>query len=102
MASYKRVLLKISGETLIGNQPFGVSPEAAALVATKIQQLQQSGFEVGVVIGGGNIFRGIQQAATWGMERTPADQVGMLATLINGTVLSEALNRIGAEVRVMS
>jgi uridylate kinase len=102
MASYKRVLLKISGETLIGNQPFGVSPEAAALVANKIQQLQQSGFEVGVVIGGGNIFRGIQQAATWGMERTPADQVGMLATLINGTVLSEALNRIGAEVRVMS
>lgn len=102
MSLYRRVLLKVSGETLMGDRPFGVSPEAAAFVAGKIHVLQQHGVEIGVVIGGGNIFRGIQQAASWGMERTPADHVGMLATLINGTVLSQALVQAGSDVRMMT
>ncbi|MCH9626221.1 MAG: Uridylate kinase [Chlamydiales bacterium] len=102
MPPYRRVLLKISGEALMGDLPFGASQEAAANVAANIKELQQNGVEVGVVIGGGNIFRGIQQSDAWGMERTPADHVGMLATLINGTVLSQALSRAGCEVRVLS
>ena len=102
MIPYRRVLLKVSGETLMGDLPFGVSPEAAACVAGKIHDLQQQNVEVAVVIGGGNIFRGIQQAASWGMERTAADQVGMLATLINGTVLAQALVQAGSDVRMMT
>lgn len=86
----------------MGELPFGVSQEAALTVARRIGELQKRGLEIGVVIGGGNIFRGLQQAASWGMERTPADQVGMLATLMNGTVLSQALTHEGFEVRMMS
>lgn len=86
----------------MGDLPFGVSPESAALVASKIKELQDSGIQVGVVIGGGNIFRGIQQMTSWGMERTPADQIGMLATLMNGVVLSQALTKAGCDVRLMS
>lgn len=86
----------------MGDLPFGVSPEAAMRVAEKIYALHQKGLEVGVVMGGGNIFRGIQQGASWGMERTPADLTGMLATLINGIVLSQALAKLGGDVSVMS
>jgi uridylate kinase len=100
--NYRRVLLKVSGEALMGDLPFGVSQEAASLVANKIRELHEHGMEVGVVIGGGNIFRGIQQGGAWGIERTPADQVGMLATLINGTVLCQALIKAGCDVRLMS
>lgn len=102
MGKYQRVLLKVSGEALMGELPFGVSQESALHVAQKIYELQKHQIEVGVVIGGGNIFRGIQQGASWGMERTPADQIGMLATLINGTVLNQALGQIGCERRMMS
>ena len=102
MIPYRRVLLKVSGETLMGDLPFGVCPEAVASVAGKIHDLQKQNVELAVVIGGGNIFRGIQQAASWGMERTPADQVGMLATLINGTVLTHALIQAGSDVRMMT
>jgi uridylate kinase len=100
--TYRRVLLKISGEALMGDLPFGISQEAAFRVAGRIHELQEGGIEVGIVIGGGNIFRGIQQGASWGIERTPADQVGMLATLINGTVLNQALLAAGCDVRMMS
>lgn len=99
---YKRVLLKVSGEALMGELSFGVSQEAVSLVAHKIHELHQNGIEVAVVTGGGNIFRGIQQGASWGMARTPADQVGMLATLMNGIVLNQALLKIGCKVRLMS
>ena len=102
MQKFRRVLLKVSGEALMGDLQFGVSQESASLVADKIRELQLSGFEVGVVIGGGNIFRGIQQGSSWGMERTPADQIGMLATLINGTVLNQALIKAGCDVRIMT
>lgn len=102
MPLYRRVLLKVSGETMMGNLPFGVSPEAVANVAGKIYDLQKQDVEVALVIGGGNIFRGIQQAASWGMQRTPADQIGMLATLMNGIVLSQALIQAGADVRMMT
>lgn len=86
----------------MGDLPFGVSHESAAQVAAKIRELQNQQIQIGVVIGGGNIFRGIQQKASWGMERTPADQVGMLATLMNGIVLHQALIHAGCEVRMMS
>lgn len=102
MLKHRRILIKISGEALMGDLEFGVSQKGAALVAEQLRSLQQSGIEVGVVIGGGNIFRGIQQGSSWGMERTPADQVGMLATLINGKVLLEALEQAGCDVRMMS
>lgn len=86
----------------MGDLPFGVSHDSATQVADKVRELHQNGIEVGIVIGGGNIFRGIQQRAAWGMERTPADQVGMLATLINGVVLNQALTKAGCDVRMMS
>lgn len=100
--AYKRVLLKISGEALMGDQPFGITHEAAQVTAQKIRDLHQQGIEIGIVIGGGNIFRGIQQGPTAGIERTPADQIGMLATLINGITLQQALQKTGLDVRVMS
>ncbi len=102
MSNYRRVLLKLSGEALMGDLPFGVSQEAASKASSKILELYSSGVELGIVIGGGNIFRGIQQGSSWGMERTPADQIGMLATLMNGIVLSQTLTKAGCDVRMMS
>jgi uridylate kinase len=102
MIPFRRVLLKVSGEALMGDLKYGVSAEAVALVAKKIGSLQKQGIEVGVVIGGGNIFRGIQQGSALGMERTPADQIGMLATLINGIALHQALRSAGCEACMMS
>lgn len=86
----------------MGDLPFGISHESASIVAHKIRELHQHNYEIGLVIGGGNIFRGIQQGSSLGMERTPADQVGMLATLINGTILNQALIKAGCEVRLMT
>jgi uridylate kinase len=100
---YKRVLLKISGEALMGSLSYGVDPQAAKLVAQNIAELAQKGrHEVAVVVGGGNIFRGIQSGPKLGMERTPADQIGMLATLINGIALREALKEEGCDVVLLS
>ncbi len=99
---YKRVLLKISGEALMGALPCGVDGAAAKKVAKSIAELNQKGHQVGVVIGGGNIFRGIQQGPSFGMARTPADQMGMLATLINGIAVREALKEEGCQVVLMS
>ena len=98
---YKRILLKLSGETLMGSQAFGISPEACTDIAKIIRNIQADGFEVAIVIGGGNIFRGIN-LKNMGMERTPADQMGMLATLINGIALKEALDAIDCKSTVMS
>ena len=96
--AYKRILLKLSGESLMGGQSFGVDPEACFRVASQVQLLCQLGVQVGIVIGGGNIFRGAHAS----MERTSADHIGMLATIINGISLQQAFERIECESRIMS
>lgn len=99
--AYKRILLKLSGETIMGSQGFGVDFTACQEVAQSIKQIRDQQIELGIVIGGGNIFRGINLADS-GMERTPADHMGMLATLINGTALQQAIRMQGCPARVMS
>lgn len=101
MKSYSRVLLKLSGEILLGNQPFGIDQQACLEVAYALKRLHETGLEIAVVIGGGNIFRGLQLKSL-GMARTPADQMGMLATLLNGIALEQALHTAGVEATVMS
>ena len=98
---YKRVLLKLSGESLMGDQPFGISPDMLAHYAHQIKQLVQVGVEVAVVIGGGNIFRGLQAEGS-GIERVQGDYMGMLATVINGMALQSALEGIGVYTRLIS
>lgn len=98
---YKRILLKISGESLMGTNPFGVSTEACLHIAKALKDLHTAGLEVAVVVGGGNIFRGIN-LKDLGMARTPADQMGMLATLMNGIALKEALTSLYCKTRLMS
>lgn len=98
---YKRILLKLSGETLLGSQPFGIQHIATLDVARYLQKLQQLGIELAVVIGGGNIFRGIDLKLS-GIPRTPADHMGMLATLLNGIALQQALISLGARASVMT
>ncbi len=99
--AYRRILIKLSGEALLGNQPYGVDPEACLKIASSIKELCRIGVQVGVVIGGGNIFRGVKGAAA-GMDRTPADHIGMLATLINGISLQQAFERVQCESRIMT
>lgn len=99
--SYKRILLKISGEMLMGKQDFGICHTDCLLLAKSLLLLQQQGLEIAVVIGGGNIFRGISLEAC-GMQRSPADQMGMLATLINGIALQQAIQALGGNVGIMS
>jgi uridylate kinase len=99
--AYRRILLKLSGEALMGNQKYGVDPDACHKIALSIQELVELGVQVGVVIGGGNIFRGVK-ATHAGMQRTPADHIGMLATLINGIALQQALEKLSCESRIMS
>lgn len=102
MGKYRRVLLKLSGEALMGDLEYGISKQAITQVAKRLCELQKQGYEVGVVIGGGNIFRGVQQGADLGIERTPADQIGMVSTLINGIALKSALTDAGCTVRMIS
>jgi uridylate kinase len=99
--AYKRVLLKLSGEALMGDQKYGVDPAACRKIALSVQELTKLGVQVGLVIGGGNIFRGVK-AAHAGMARTSADHIGMLATLINGISLNQAFESIHCESRIMS
>lgn len=101
MAKYGRVLLKLSGEALMGEQSFGIDPEMLNYIAKEIQQLNQEGIQVGLVIGGGNIFRGVGLAAS-GMDRVAGDHMGMLATVINSIAMQNALENLGMDVRVMS
>lgn len=98
---YKRVLLKISGEAFLGDQDFGVEHAACQRIAQAIKEVHDRGVQIGVVVGGGNIFRGVQ-AKEFGFSRSPADQVGMLSTLINGIVLQQALAALGCSAQVMS
>src|SRR5207237_646919 len=99
--AFKRVLLKISGEALIGEQTFGIDVNVARTVAKEIKQVHDLGIQVAVVVGGGNIFRGISKSAG-NMDRASADYIGMLATVMNAVVLQDALERTGIQTRVLS
>lgn len=99
--NFKRILLKISGESLSGSQRFGISADPCRHVAESIKHLQQMGLEIAIVIGGGNIFRGID-LKEFGIQRTPADHIGMLATLINGIALQQTLESLGCSAKVMT
>jgi uridylate kinase len=98
---YKRILLKLSGEALMGDQSFGISPDMLAYVAAEVQAVQALGVEMAIVVGGGNIFRGVK-ATSFGMERTSADHMGMLATVMNSLALQDALEKIGLQTRVQT
>jgi uridylate kinase len=97
--AYKRVLLKLSGEALIGDQGFGISPKIISDLADEILQVNRIGVELAVVVGGGNFFRG---TTVTGIDRVTADHMGMLATLINSLALQDALERLGLDTRVLS
>ncbi len=98
---FKRVLLKVSGEALMGKRDYGLDPDTVARLALEIAQVQKMGVEICLVIGGGNIFRGISASAK-GMERTTADYMGMLATVMNALAMQSALERLGVQTRVLS
>jgi len=98
---YKRILLKVSGEVLMGDQGFGIDMGTVEAVAGEIADVARTGVELCLVIGGGNIFRGVSKAAA-GMERASADYMGMLATVMNALAMQNALERIGIETRVQS
>lgn len=98
---YKRILLKLSGEVLMGEGGLAIDPEVTARVAGEIADARQQGFELCVVVGGGNIFRGLSAAAK-GIERATADYMGMLATVMNALAVQNALEQIGVETRVQS
>jgi len=98
---FKRILLKLSGEALMGDQSFGIDSKVLESVAAEISAIHKLGVEVGIVIGGGNIFRGLQSDA-FGVGRVAGDHMGMLATVINTLALGEALGRIGCETRIMT
>ncbi len=101
MSSYKRVLLKLSGESLLGTQGHGIDAEVLSRYAQEIKSARDSGAEVAVVIGGGNIFRGVK-GATQGMDRVQGDYMGMMATMINSMALQDALERLDVHTRLMS
>lgn len=98
---YKRILLKLSGEALMGDDSFGINTEVIDYVAREIQEIVAHGVEPGIVIGAGNIFRGVAGASK-GMDRATADNMGMLATVMNSLALQDALERCGVDTRVMS
>jgi uridylate kinase len=100
-ARYQRVLLKLSGEALMGDQAFGISQKMLDYVAGEIQSIYALGVELAVVVGGGNIFRGVA-ASSHGMERTSADHMGMLATIMNSLAIQDALEKKGIQTRVQT
>ncbi len=99
--SFKRILLKLSGEVLMGDQPFGINPETVQRMAMEVKAAKDAGFELCLVIGGGNIFRGMAGAAK-GMDRAQADYMGMLATVMNALAMQNALEQLGVDTRVQS
>jgi uridylate kinase len=98
---YKRILLKLSGEALMGSQDFGIDPERLAVYASEVKKVVDSGVEVAIVIGGGNIYRGIQ-AEESGIERVQGDYMGMLATVMNGMALQSAIETTGVKTRLLT
>ena len=99
--AYKRVLLKISGEALMGDEDYGIDPKVLNRLAREVTEVRAAGAEIALVIGGGNIFRGAGLAAG-GMDRVTGDQMGMLATVINALAMQDALEKLGGKARVMS
>lgn len=100
MIKYKRILLKLSGESLMGKQTYGIDPEVLANYSADIKEIWEKGVQVGIVIGGGNIFRGMQGTAR-GFDRVRGDYMGMLATVINSLALQDALEKEGVPVKVL-
>jgi uridylate kinase len=100
-AAYRRVLVKLSGEALMGAQSFGIDRAVAAQIAREVAEIRAIGVELAIVIGGGNIFRGVKASAV-GMDRAQADYMGMLATVINALALQDALEQAGVQTRVVS
>ena len=98
---FKRILLKLSGESLMGSRGFGIDPDRLASYARQIKEAADSGVQIGIVIGGGNIFRGLSGTSE-GFDRVKGDQMGMLATVINSLALSSALEKIGQPVKVFT
>ncbi|HLJ52825.1 MAG TPA: UMP kinase [Rhizomicrobium sp.] len=98
---YRRILLKLSGEVMAGDEKFGLDAERVKALATEVAEVARTGVQVGVVVGGGNFFRGVAEAARK-MDRVTADHMGMLATVINALALQDALEQMGANTRVMS
>ena len=98
---YRRILLKLSGEALLGNLPYGIDPQAIRSIALEIKEIQYLGIQIAVMIGGGNIFRGIKGEKS-GMERASADYIGLLATVMNGIALQETLEKEGVVTRQIS
>jgi uridylate kinase len=99
--AYKRILLKLSGEALLGEQTYGIDPAVATQIAKDVFEIQSMGVETAIVIGGGNIFRGVAASAR-GMDRATADYMGMLATVINALALQDALEQAGVNTRVVT
>ena len=99
--SFKRIMLKISGEALMGDQGYGISPPTIEKIASEVKSVHEMGVQICMVIGGGNIFRGLQGSAQ-GMERTTADYMGMLATVMNALAMQSALEGQGVYTRVIS
>ncbi len=107
MPIHKRILLKISGESLLGDKEFGLDPQARSSIAQQIKEIKELGVSVGMVVGGGNIFRGLSaslgdSSGEGGMDRVSADYMGMLATLINALALQDSLEKLGVLTRVMT
>ena len=101
MARFKRILLKLSGESLMGKQGFGIDPERLSDYAKQIKEIHEMGVQIGIVIGGGNIFRGLSGSQK-GFDRVKGDQMGMCATVINSLALSSALEAIGVKAKVLT
>lgn len=99
---YRRILLKISGEALMGDQGFGIKPDVVDMVADEIADANAMGVQVAIVVGGGNIFRGLQHSSKLGMDRAAADYVGMLATMMNALILQGVLRKKGVETRTQT
>ena len=98
---YDRILLKLSGEALLGDRPYGVDPAFVAFIANQVSEVHRRGVQIGIVVGGGNIFRGMAAAAK-GFDRASADYMGMLATVMNALALQNALEQLGVDTRVQS
>ncbi|MCX5920397.1 MAG: UMP kinase [Candidatus Melainabacteria bacterium] len=99
---FKRILLKISGEALMGDQGYGIKPEVVAKISDEIREAREMGVDIAIVVGGGNIFRGVQNSTKLGMERAAADYVGMTATILNALVLQGVLKNKQVETRMMT
>lgn len=98
---FRRILLKLSGEALMGDGAFGIDPDVLGTIASEVHEVHKRGLETAIVIGGGNIFRGMNSSA-YRMRRPPADSIGMLATVMNALAMGEALNNLGLDTQVMS